>query len=98
MRYGVVIALFLMASACTGPNPDTMDGAISPISVAQGDHCRAAQYEDLTGQKDTVLERIYILRQVRILRPNQPVTKDLRPERLNFEIGPEGRITRVFCG
>ena len=36
--------------------------------------------------------------QVRTIRPGDAVTMDFRPDRLNLEIGEDGRITRFRCG
>ena len=34
----------------------------------------------------------------RILRPDDPVTKDLRPDRLNILLGEDGKINALTCG
>lgn len=82
----------LMALAACAPRPD-------PAPTApEADSCGASAYQDLAGQDAQVLERILILRQVRMIRPNTPVTADYWPDRLNFEVGADGRIFRVFCG
>lgn len=93
-RVFIFAALCLVASCA--PRPETP--AISPLSVSVGDKCGASSYEYLTGQDATALERVYILGQVRMIRPGTPVTRDLRPDRLNFDVDRQGRITRVFCG
>ena len=66
--------------------------------VQQADTCGFAPYTRLVGQDATALERELILRQVRVIRPGDAVTMDFRPERLNFEIDPVGRVGRLFCG
>ena len=35
---------------------------------------------------------------VRVIGPNQAVTMDFNPERINLETDAVGIITRVFCG
>lgn len=35
---------------------------------------------------------------IRTIRPGDVVTMDLRPDRLNIEIGPDGRIKLFRCG
>ncbi len=62
------------------------------------DTCQAAPYARLVGQDGTALERELILRQVRIIRPGMVVTADVRPERINFEIAADARISRIYCG
>lgn len=87
--------LLLTGCAATQPLPES---PISPISAATGDACQSGRYEYLTNNPATDLERVLILGQVRVIRPGQPVTRDLRPERLNFEVDRQGTIARVFCG
>lgn len=82
----------LVVAGCSAQPP------INPISVETSDVCEASRYAQLTGADATDLERVYILGQVRVIRPGQPVDRAFKPERLNFEVGPEGRIARVFCG
>lgn len=89
-----IIAFGLLAS-CTSRFDDP---AISPLSVSTADACHASSYEYLTGRDATALERVYILGPVRVIRPGDAVTRDLRPARLNFQTGDDGRIARVFCG
>lgn len=60
--------------------------------------CEANRYQYLTGQKGTALERVLIMREMRVIRPGMMVTMDFRPTRLNFEINTHGLIERVFCG
>lgn len=93
MRHGIFLLVLMAMAACTG----APEQPISPLSAATGDACGASAHTHLAGQDAGVLERLYILGQVRILRPGGLVTADLRPERLNFELDDENRITRVFC-
>lgn len=95
MRWVVFFILFL--GACMRGGDDVLP-PISPISVASGDACQASRHEGLVGQDGTTLERIYILGQVRVLRPGRAYDRQMRPARLNFEIDGGGRIARVFCG
>jgi len=67
------------------------------MPVSGQDTCNAAPYANLIGQDATALERVLLLGQVRIIRTGQPVTKDFRPERINFSIGPENRIISITC-
>ncbi|PIE12018.1 MAG: hypothetical protein CSA72_02595 [Rhodobacterales bacterium] len=97
------LPIMLIAAACSGPtgkatNAPEWHSPISPIAAATGDECGAAPHESLTGQDATVLERVLILGQVRVIRPGRPYTEDHRPKRLNFEVDAMGHIARVFCG
>lgn len=72
--------------------------AVPPVPVGEADTCGGAQYAGLVGQDATALERVLIIGQVRVIRPGTAVTMDFRPQRLNFEVGEDGRIARIYCG
>lgn len=96
--HGPVAALFLALAACTdvpAPRATSMQPA-----VPQGaqDTCGAAPYGTLVGAEATALERVLILREIRVIRPGMPVTADYRANRINFEIDNAARIARIFCG
>ena len=60
--------------------------------------CGADRYQHLVGQPATVLERTLIMQHLRIVGPDEAVTMDLRPDRLNFWLDKGRRIERVDCG
>jgi len=91
MKVFLTIALFTCLLACTTVAPNAQ------IPPGGQDTCNAAPYANLIGQDATALERVLLLGQVRIIRPGQQVTKDFRPERINFNIGPEDRIVAITC-
>jgi hypothetical protein len=62
------------------------------------DSCGATGLDHLLGQPRSVLEDMTFQRPVRILAPNQPITMDYNPERLNFDTDDEGLIDKVWCG
>ncbi|MCF2871710.1 hypothetical protein L0664_11590 [Octadecabacter sp. G9-8] len=97
MRKLFAIAPFVFLAACGGafPSSDTSSDPVLP-SIAE-DTCNANQYASLVGQDVTALERVMILDQVRVIRPGQAVTMDFRPERINFNIGQDSRITSINC-
>lgn len=35
---------------------------------------------------------------IRVIRPDQAVTQDFRPDRLNVELDAEDKVTRIYCG
>lgn len=69
-----------------------------PVPSPEQDSCGAGPYASLVGQDATALERVLIMRQIRVIRPGQAITMDYRPERINFEIGQDGTIARITCG
>ncbi len=102
-----IAPIFLFAAcAATLPAPNQPSGPTLPapnqpsgptLPALADDSCNANRYRELIGQDVTALERILLLGQVRIIRPGQPVTADLRPERINFNIGPDERIGSISC-
>lgn len=84
-------------SACQGM-PATGPDAGPPVPAPADDTCGAAPHAALVGQPETALLRQLIMGQVRVIRPGDAVTMDFRPERLNFDIGEDGRIRRIYCG
>lgn len=88
----IVSSMFL--SACQ----DVGTSKLPALPDVTQDTCGGAQYGGLIGRDATVLEGVLILRQVRVLRPNSMMTMDYRAERLNFQVGEDGTLTRIFCG
>ncbi len=89
----IPIVLCLAVVGCAAPEVE-----LPPAPTPQSDTCGAAPYTRLIGQDATELERELILRQVRIIRPGDLVTQDFVPTRINFVVGPAGRIARIYCG
>jgi len=93
MKRFICLALFCVSGCGIQPIAPPL-----PLPAPEADSCEAAPYAHLIGAPATALERELIMRQIRILRPGQPMTMDYRAERLNIEIGPDERIVRLFCG
>ena len=94
MRRLAVLALLAgcgLPSDIVGPTDPTVPASVS-------DTCQATPYLGLIGQRDTALERVLILRPVRVLRPGMARNDDLNPARINFVIGTDGRIADIRCG
>jgi hypothetical protein len=88
------IALLTLA-ACGEPSV-VMQGP--PVPAGSADTCGASAYGSLVGQDATALEKVLIMRQIRIIRPGQAVTMDYSAERINFLIGNENQISQITCG
>lgn len=84
----------LLLAACVAA-PDV---GLPPVPPASADTCGAAPHAALIGQPATALERVLIMRQVRVIHPDAMVTMDFIPARINFEIDAAGRIARITCG
>jgi hypothetical protein len=89
-----VLALLALA-ACAPATPPPP--APAPSGLPGPEACGAIPYLGLIGQPATALERVLIMRQLRVIRPGDAVTEDFSPERINFVIGPDGRIASIGC-
>ncbi|WP_207102062.1 I78 family peptidase inhibitor [Paracoccus shandongensis] len=70
---------------------------VEPLPDAPPDDCRASAYQGLVGQPISVLAAMTFPIGTRQIGPNDPVTSDFRPDRLNIEYGQAGRIEKVSC-
>ncbi|WIV50921.1 I78 family peptidase inhibitor [Marivivens sp. LCG002] len=97
MRKFLVLPVFL--AACSGGYvPPEAPASPQPASMPAVDTCEAANYAGLVGQPATELEKVLIMRMVRVIRPGDAVTMDMRAERINFEVSGEETIERIYCG
>ncbi len=103
MRLVLTFATLLGLAACSTSAPIT--GGEQPRQPVTGsyptgmdDSCGAEAYAVLIGQDATALERILILREVRVIRPGSIVTQDYLPQRLNFRVNTAGVISELTCG
>lgn len=103
MRY-VVPFLLMGLSACgsAATGPISSGASTGPVAgsfpTGLDNTCDGERYGTLVGQDATALERVLILGQVRVIRPASVVSQDYRPERINFYIGGDNRVTRIACG
>lgn len=90
MKKLLLLLPVLSLAACMENSGDT-------VAAPPEDACGASKYQNLVGQSDTVLKNITLPAGTRVIQPNSPVTMDLRPDRLNIEIGKDHKISRVAC-
>ncbi|WP_185928724.1 I78 family peptidase inhibitor [Sphingomonas sp. IC081] len=96
------LAISLTAlSACTTGNA-TVAEATPPAPPSMAPGCGADQLGAYIGQpaSDEVIAAITQWRgdkPMRVLRPGQPMTMDFRPDRLNVQIGEDGKIKGFNC-
>ena len=79
----------LLCAACAAPETP---------SAPQDDTCGRTAYTHLIGQDATALERELIMGKVRVVRPDDMVTMDFNPERINFKIDRNEKIADITCG
>lgn len=90
MKYITLIAAGLALTACEQTTRTTV---IAPATT-----CEAAPYQQWVGKDSASLAGMDTPYTLRIIRPNQPVTMDFNPSRLNVETDSKGLITAVRCG
>ena len=85
-------------------SPEPKPGAGQPpLVVADQDECGAGKLAEYLTQLPTEDVTLKIRQtvghdRIRVIRPGDAVTQDYRIDRLNVEIGEDGRIKRVRCG
>lgn len=85
------LACALSLGACVTPaaNPSGQP----PVT----DACNASGFQGLVGQPRTVLKTMMLPAGTRVIGPGDAVTMDFSPERMNIEIGTDGRIAKIGC-
>jgi len=63
-----------------------------------GDACGASAHADLVGQDRSVIASMTFPAPMRLIGPDDAVTMDFNPERLNVTYDESGTIDRVYCG
>ncbi|SLN30405.1 I78 family peptidase inhibitor [Pseudooctadecabacter jejudonensis] len=96
MKHLILLAPIVGLAACDAPLTKTPP--TPPAPPLSADTCNANRHTAVIGQDATALERILIMDEVRVIRPNMAVTQDFRPNRINFNIGPDNRVISIMCG
>ena len=91
------VALCLTAAACVPTEPYPGGGGVPPGQDGIN-QCGALDLQYLVGAPARDLEAIRFNKPVRVIYPGTAVTMDFSADRLNFQIGRDGRIQRVSCG
>ncbi|WP_164876017.1 I78 family peptidase inhibitor [Falsirhodobacter deserti] len=89
MKYIAFIVAGLTLAACETTTRTTV---VAPAT------CEAGPYQTWIGKDSASLSGMQTPYTLRIIRPNQPVTLDFNPSRLNVETDAKGVITAVRCG
>lgn len=62
------------------------------------DRCGASEFQVAVGLHSTAVTDYAFKQPMRIIQPGQAVSAGLSKRRINFQLGEDGRIARVFCG
>lgn len=81
----------LALAACMTTEPD------APVNHVADNACNLQSYVHLIGQPASVLDGMTLPENKRILRPNQPMTMDMRSDRINFIIDAAEKIENIYC-
>lgn len=68
-----------------------------PDTPPAADECGAQGYQGLIGQPRTALAAMTFPVGTRVIGPDDAVTADFRPDRLNIEYSRNGRIDKISC-
>lgn len=93
MRNASLLMAVLAATGLAACEP--VPPAVTPDTPAYA--CGAAGYQGLIGQPRDVLGPMTFPIGTRVIGPDDPVTADLNPKRLNIEYGRGGRIEKISC-
>jgi hypothetical protein len=99
----LIPSLILLAACGTTAPPDgPIASAYQPPALPLSDTCGATPNAALVGQPATALERVLIMRPVRLLRGAQAAVPATLPTRINFVITPTPAggevISAITCG
>lgn len=93
LTHGFALLALPMLAACQ-PTPT----APGPVDDGFGvDACGAAELQDMVGEPKSILAAMKFAVPLRVIESGTAVTADFSPNRLNFEIGADGNISRIAC-
>ena len=68
------------------------------ISRPEPDTCQMNAHQSLVGADGDEIDRATLPPLTRVICHDCAVTMDYRAERLNIELGPDGKVVRLRCG
>lgn len=101
----VIAGLVLLAAACSS-QPQTYrdlervanEQQREAISRPPPDTCQMAAHRDLIGREGASIDQSTLPAGARVICHNCPVTLDYSAERLNVDLGADGKVARLHCG
>lgn len=93
MKSTLFVALMgpIAVAACVSGNADT-----DPLQ--NKDTCSAAPLQHLIGGPAKVVTSLNLRNPLRVIAPDQMVTEDYQPDRINVETDAKGKVLRITCG
>ena len=94
------LLLLLAAPGCIFIPIPAPPGAPGAITIIPGDPCGARSVQAFRGAPEAEVRGVTFAAPgpVRIIRAGEPATADAIQNRLNFIIGPDGRVADISCG
>jgi hypothetical protein len=91
---------FLAAPGCIFIPIPAPPGAPGAITIIPGDPCGARSVQAFLGATEAEIRGVGFAAPgpVRILKAGESATADTIRNRLNFVIGPDGRVADITCG
>ena len=94
----LIVAAFAL-QACEPEGGDYMETVALDAPIATSTRsCGANDMGWLIGQPESTLAAVTIPGPVRVISPDEAVTMDHNPSRLNVHLDVDGRITSLTCG
>lgn len=107
MRWVLAAAVVIGLAACTSYErtltPREMDqigrqSMREQIGRPAPDTCQMAQYTHLVGTVGAEVDTTELPPGARVICHNCSVTMDYRADRLNIDLGADGKVSRLHCG
>jgi len=106
MRWLVCGAFMLGAAACAEQRTMSYrelerlanDQQREAISRPAPDTCEMAAHQNLIGMDGSAIDQTSLPANSRVVCHECAVTLDYRADRLNVELGPDGKVVRLRCG
>lgn len=107
MRFAIGALVVIVAAACSTGNrpltPRQMDdlgrqSLREQIERPAPDTCQMAAHQSLIGTLGASIDQSSLPPLARVVCHECAVTMDFRAERLNIELGPDGKVVRLRCG
>lgn len=97
-RNTFAVLAVLLVSACATMGGQMRMGPVAQMLRSQPDLCGAGALIDVVGQPFTVLADHPLVGPLRVLWPEQEITDEVVPDRLNAEVTNDQLILRLSCG